>query len=44
MTSSGLVTSTSLWEKVYWFDVDYLLVAKSAIVRLWLLLYCLSLC
>ncbi|KAL3628823.1 hypothetical protein CASFOL_027869 [Castilleja foliolosa] len=31
ITSSGLVTSTSQWEKVYWLAVDYLIVAKSAI-------------
>ncbi|CAA0826719.1 ataxia-telangiectasia mutated, partial [Striga hermonthica] len=29
--SLGLGTSTSLWEKVYWLAVDYLVVAKSAI-------------
>ncbi|XP_047965261.1 serine/threonine-protein kinase ATM [Salvia hispanica] len=30
-SSSGSVVSTSLWEKVYWLSVDYLVVAKSAI-------------
>ncbi|KAH6798041.1 Serine/Threonine-kinase ATM-like protein [Perilla frutescens var. hirtella] len=30
-SSSGLIVSTSLWEKVYWLSVDYLVVAKSAI-------------
>lgn len=30
-TSTELVKSTSLWDKVYWLDIDYLVVAKSAI-------------
>ncbi|KAL6493547.1 hypothetical protein OROGR_032326 [Orobanche gracilis] len=31
ITSSGLLMSTWLWEKVYWLDVNYLVVAKSCI-------------
>ncbi|XP_017218492.1 serine/threonine-protein kinase ATM [Daucus carota subsp. sativus] len=30
-TSTDLVISSSLWEKVYWLAIDYLVVAKSAI-------------
>ncbi|KAK9278063.1 hypothetical protein L1049_027621 [Liquidambar formosana] len=30
-TSSAMVMSTSLWDKVYWLSIDYLVVAKSAI-------------
>ncbi|KAK1384233.1 hypothetical protein POM88_021968 [Heracleum sosnowskyi] len=30
-TSTELVISSSLWEKVYWLAIDYLVVAKSAI-------------
>ncbi|XP_024973398.1 serine/threonine-protein kinase ATM isoform X4 [Cynara cardunculus var. scolymus] len=30
-TSSQSLTSTLLWEKVYWLPIDYLVVAKSAI-------------
>ncbi|GMY24943.1 serine/threonine-protein kinase ATM isoform X1 [Fagus crenata] len=31
-TSSGVAMSTSLWGKVYWLSIDYLLVAKSAVI------------
>ncbi|XP_052181201.1 serine/threonine-protein kinase ATM isoform X3 [Diospyros lotus] len=31
LTPAAIVTSTSLWDKVYWLSIDYLLVAKSAI-------------
>ncbi|CAL5444633.1 unnamed protein product [Camellia sinensis] len=30
-TSTAFVMATSLWDKVYWLSIDYLLVAKSAI-------------
>ncbi|XP_059644264.1 serine/threonine-protein kinase ATM [Cornus florida] len=30
-TSTMLVMSTSVWDKVYWLSIDYLVVAKSAI-------------
>ncbi|CAL5362027.1 unnamed protein product [Camellia sinensis] len=31
-TSTAFVMATSLWDKVYWLSIDYLLVAKSAIL------------
>ncbi|XP_038683516.1 serine/threonine-protein kinase ATM isoform X2 [Tripterygium wilfordii] len=30
-SSSSMAISTSLWEKVYWLSIDYLVIAKSAI-------------
>ncbi|KAJ1384473.1 PIK-related kinase [Sesbania bispinosa] len=31
VVSSALAKTPTLWEKVYWFSIDYLLVAKSAV-------------
>ncbi|KAK1564596.1 hypothetical protein Q3G72_006661 [Acer saccharum] len=31
-TSSAMATSTSLWNKVYWLLIDYLVVAKAAVI------------
>ncbi|KAH7550459.1 hypothetical protein JRO89_XS13G0195200 [Xanthoceras sorbifolium] len=31
-TSSATPTSTSLWDKVYWLSIDYLVVAKAAVL------------